>query len=156
MSSGGKRTDYYAGAFVAVIGAGAALISSHYRVGTLTSMGPGFFPVALGVLLAVMGVFIAMAASDMPTPTSPAHGPDKVGWDVRGWVCIIGAPLVFIFLAENVGFLPACFAAVLIAAAGDRTATVKASVLLAAGMTAFAIILFVYILHIEIPIIRGF
>ena len=55
MSSGGRRTDYYAGALVAVIGAGAAFVSSHYRVGTLTSMGPGFFPVALGVLLAVMG-----------------------------------------------------------------------------------------------------
>ena len=156
MSSGGRRTDYYAGALVAVIGAGAAFVSSHYRVGTLTSMGPGFFPVALGVLLAVMGGFIAMAASDAPTPTSLAHGPEKVGWDVRGWVCIVGAPLMFIFLAENAGFLPACFAAVLIAAAGDRTATLKASVLLAAGMTGFAIILFVYILHIEIPIIRGF
>lgn len=155
MSSAGRRIDYYAGALVALIGAGAALISVRYRVGTLTSMGPGFFPVALGVLLVILGVMIAMAASDAPQETSPAHGPDKTGWDVRGWVCIIGAPLVFIFLADTIGFLPASFSAVLIAALGDRTATLKSSVLLAAGMTAFAILLFVYILHLEIPIIRG-
>jgi hypothetical protein len=37
---------------------------------------------------------------------------------------------------------------------GDRSATLKGSVALAAGMTIFALILFVYILHVEIPIVR--
>lgn len=156
MRSAARRIDYYAGALCAIIGAGAALMSWQYRVGTLTSMGPGFFPVMLGVLLAVLGVMIAMSASDTPDATSPAHGPEKVGWDIRGWACIIGAPLMFILLADTVGFLPAAFFAVLISAFGDKTATLKASVLLASGMTAFAIILFVYILHVEIPIIKGF
>lgn len=152
----GRRTDYYAGALVAVIGAGAAFIASHYRVGTLTSMGPGFFPVALGVLLVILGALIAMTASDGTTDSAfPTHGHDKEGFDLRGWVCIIAAPLAFIFLAETAGFLVAAFSAVLIAAAGDRTATLKGSLALAAGMTAFAVVLFIYILQVEIPIIKG-
>jgi hypothetical protein len=142
---------------VALIGAGAAFICSRYRFGSLTSMGPGFFPTVLGVLLVILGVMIAMTASESEAPTAfPTHGHDTpAGFDFRGWACIIAAPLAFIFLAESVGFLVAAFSAVLIAAAGDRTATLKASVLLAAGVTAFAIVLFINILHVEIPIFRG-
>ena len=156
METSVKRTDYVAGALMVLVGAGAIYVCSSYRMGTLTSMGPGFFPTVLGALLIILGIAIAVTQSEPENAALAAlQHHSSSGWDFRGWACIILAPIAFILLAENAGFLPACFAAVLIAAAGDRTATVKASVLLAAGMTAFAIILFVYILHIEIPIIRG-
>ena len=54
-----KRRDLYAGGLVFLIGSGAAIIGSKYTIGSLTKMGPGFFPAALGVVLAIMGVLAA-------------------------------------------------------------------------------------------------
>ena len=156
MESSRKKTDYIAGALMVLIGAGAVYVCSHYRMGTLTSMGPGFFPTLLGVLLILLGIAIAAVGtagqSDSPIASLQHHTSDR--FDLRGWACIISSPIAFILLAEHLGFLAASFFSVLIAAVGDRSATLKGSVALAAGMTIFALILFVYILHVEIPIVR--
>ena len=156
MAATGKQTDYLAGAVMVVIGAGAVYTCAQYRLGTLTSMGPGFFPTMLGVILILLGLAIALVGTGQTEETPMAvlkhHASDR--FDLRGWACIISAPIAFILLAEHLGFLAASFSSVLIAAAGDKTATIKGSLALAAGMTAFALVLFVYILHIEIPIVR--
>ncbi len=156
MGSVSKTTDYLAGALMVLIGAGAVYVCSHYRMGTLTSMGPGFFPTLLGVLLILLGIAIAAVgsagASTSPIAGLQHHTTDR--FDLRGWTCIIASPIAFIFLAEHVGFLAASFFSVFIAAVGDRSATLKGSVALATGMTVFALVLFIYILHVEIPIVR--
>jgi len=54
--------DYYAGSLMLVIGAVTVWQGAGYRFGSLTRMGPGFFPVALGVLLALLGIAIAIGA----------------------------------------------------------------------------------------------
>jgi hypothetical protein len=156
METSSRKTDYLAGALMVVIGAGAVYVCSHYRLGTLTSMGPGFFPILLGVLLILLGLAIALVGSagaeESPLSALKHHASDR--FDLRGWACIISAPIAFILLAEHLGFLAASFSSVFIAAVGDRTATLKGSILLATGMTIFALVLFVYILHVEIPIVR--
>ncbi|MDB5650867.1 MAG: tripartite tricarboxylate transporter TctB [Hyphomicrobiales bacterium] len=159
MISDGRR-DYYAGTLMILIGVGAAYLGSTYQVGTLTRMGPGYFPLVLGVLLTFLGILIALSArrSAAEEPAGlieslhsvPAH-PD---W--RGWSCVIGSVVSFIVLAEYAGLLPATFACVFIGAMGDRTATLKVSALLASGISVFALVLFAYILHVQIPIVRGF
>src|SRR5436853_136700 len=138
-----------------VMGLSAAYIGSTYNLGTLTKMGPGFFPACLGVLMAFMGVLIALAnarAAGAPMAVDPHHGIAAVP-DWRGWACICGAVIGFIVLAEYAGLLPATFFCVFIAALGDRSATLKASALLAAGITAFGLVLFSYVLRVQIPVI---
>ena len=56
------KKDYYGGALLVVIGLAAVYAGIGYRVGELAHMGPGFFPVALGGLLALTGLLIALAA----------------------------------------------------------------------------------------------
>jgi hypothetical protein len=60
MSGGiGKPRDLAAGVAFAAFGAATVVIGSRYRLGDLTSMGPGYFPSILGVgLLAIGGVLI--------------------------------------------------------------------------------------------------
>src|SRR5450830_1232425 len=50
--------DYYGGGLMLLFGLGAAFQGQQYHIGNLGSMGPGFFPVALGVLLALTGAAI--------------------------------------------------------------------------------------------------
>ena len=66
MTRFGRHRDYYAGALMALIGAGAIVEGRSYGVGSLTSMGSGFFPVALGVGLVLMGVLMAAVHSAAP------------------------------------------------------------------------------------------
>jgi hypothetical protein len=153
-----KRREYYAGGLLVLVGGATAYIGSGYQVGTLTRMGPGFFPTCLGVLLAFMGILVALAAINTkpaaPAPVDVMHSmPSHPDW--RGWGCILGSVIAFIILAEYAGLLFATFFCVFIACCGDRTATLKGSLALSAGITVFGLILFSYVLRVQIPVIRG-
>jgi putative Ca2+/H+ antiporter (TMEM165/GDT1 family) len=147
------RRDYYAGALMVLIGGGAAYVGSHYQMGSLTRMGPGYFPTVLGVILAFIGVIIAGSAAS--APASPTVEAPAVRPDWRGWLCITGAALLFIALARYAGLVAATFVCVFVAALGDRENNWKESALLAAGITVFGVLLFAFVLHVQIPIFGG-
>ena len=157
-----RRRDVYAGLLMALLGAGTAVMGTRYEIGTLTSMGPGFFPLVLGVLMIGVGVLIAGTAKSGQTApgASTQHGilahDISGGPDWRGWGCIIGAVISFIVLAKFAGLLPAIFACVFIGCWGDRGATLRGSIALASGVSVFGIVLFWYFLQVQIPIIQGF
>ena len=103
-----------------------------YGMGSLRQMGSGFFPVVLGVLmaldraalLATAGRAAAGAAAEPPAETAHLAGP-LVQW--RGWLCIIAGVLSFVVLGEHGGLVPASFVSVFIAALGDRANSVRAA-----------------------------
>jgi uncharacterized membrane protein YhdT len=148
------KRDYYAGAMMLVLGVGAAIIGSGYKIGTLARMGPGFMPVMLGVTLAFMGLLIAGTALASSEPDDAKFMPDNPQW--FGWFCIIAGPILFIILGEYGGMIPAVFACVFVCALGDKTGTYKSSAILAFGVTVFGVLLFHYFLGIPFPLLRGF
>ena len=143
-----QHRDYYAGALVMLLGAGAAMIGSRYEIGSLRRMGPGFFPTILGVLLAFIGVAIAGTAS-FSAPSAETETSMRPDW--RGWFCIVAAAGLFILLAAHAGLVPATLACVFVAALGDRTNRWKEALLLAIGVTFCGTLLFSYVLRIQIP-----
>ncbi len=122
------KRDYYAGGLMIVLGAGAAVIGTGYKFGTLARMGPGFMPVVLGIALAFMGILIAGTALTSSEPDDSKILPDNPQW--FGWACIIAGPILFILLGNYAGMVPAVFACVFVCALGDKTATYKSSALL--------------------------
>jgi hypothetical protein len=73
-----------------VVGIAFAWGASSYTIGTGARMGPGYFPLALGVLLAFLGGIITFKALVVETPDG-----DKMG--SFAW-----RPLIFIILANLV------------------------------------------------------
>jgi Tripartite tricarboxylate transporter TctB family len=146
-----RRADYYAGGLVMLLGAGAAYTGSRYEIGTLTKMGPGFFPTVLGVLMALIGVLIAGAATIGGTAENTHAASAPPDW--RGWICIIAGAGLFILFAAHGGLLLATLSCVFVAAMGDRTNTWKQALTLAIGVTAFGVIVFAYGLKVQIPIV---
>src|SRR5579862_4129149 len=144
-----QNRDYYAGALVMLLGAGAAVVGSRYDIGTLRRMGPGFFPTVLGILLAFIGVLIAGSAS---LNASASDGEVALKPDWRGWFCIIAGAALFIALAAHAGLVPATLACVFVAAMGDRSNRWIEALLLATGVTIFGTILFYYVLRVQIPL----
>jgi len=147
-----KKRDFYAGGIMTLLGAAVALDSMTYSLGTLTHMGPGMFPLMLGITLTFIGVLILGTAMVTPLTDNENILPKDREW--FAWGCILAGPIAFIILGEFFGLVPATFACVLIPALGDRTATLKGSLMLAAGVTFFGVLLFVYILKIPFPMFR--
>ena len=141
--------DYYAGALVALVGAGVAVQSSLYEIGSLTAIGPGFFPMVMGTVLALCGIVIAVNAGIGGEDDHDAIVVERGDW--RGWLCIVGGLACFIVLAKSVGLFPATFACVFVSALGDRTTTLRAAATLAFGIATFGVLLFYYGLKIQLP-----
>jgi hypothetical protein len=147
------KRDYQAGGLMLLLGVGAAVTGSGYKLGSLAKMGPGFMPVMLGIVLAFLGVLIAGTALGSPETVDEKFLPDNPQW--FGWLCILGGPVLFIILGQVGGMIPAVFACVFVCALGDKTATYKSSAVLAAGVTVFGVLLFHYLLRIPFPLLRG-
>jgi uncharacterized membrane protein YhdT len=135
------------------IGVGAIAAGKSYGVGTLDRIGPGLFPIALGALLAIVGVLIAGAAVASRREVEPG-GSDDPQWGA--WICIIAGPILFIVLGIYAGMIPAVFACVFVCSLGDDTATLKESLSLSAIMTILGVALFHYLLRVPLPLLYGF
>lgn len=143
------KRDYFGGALMVLIGFITANEGRTYELGTLQRMGPGYFPVALGVLLIFLGLLIAGTAS-----TGSNEGVEELPHtEWRGWIAIIAGPAAFILLGQYFGLLPATFACVFISALGDRQMTFKAAAVLSACVAVFGVLLFSYGLKISMPIL---
>ena len=149
--------DHVGGALLVVTGLAVAVAATGYGIGTLQQPGSGFFPGVLGVLLALVGAALlastrrARDGGAVEAPAEMAHlaGP-VVQW--RGWLCIVGGALAFAALGEHGGLVPASFASVFIAAMGDRGNTWRSAAALAALMTALAVVVFHFGLHMLLPL----
>lgn len=137
-----------------LLGLGTLAEGSTYRLGTLRQMGPGYFPVMLGVAMTIVGVLIALSATQPSMEDSHDENtiPETPQW--RGWFCIVAGPVLFIIFGAYFGLLPATFSCVFVSALGDRTATLKQATILATGITIGGIVLFVYLLGVTFPILR--
>jgi heme A synthase len=159
-----SRREFAAGGLMAALGLFIALKGAGYRAGTLMHMGPGFLPTALGVLLVILGIAIAVPglkkSSAPPSAAIPAlpgeHGenqnivPDSPQW--FAWGCIVASPVAFIFFGRYFGMAPGTFACVFIAALGDKAATWRGTFILATVVTVFGVGLFSYFLQVPMPI----
>jgi hypothetical protein len=156
MISASKR-DYYAGALIALIGAGAAFEGSTLGIGSLAQMESGFFPTVIGVGMILVGAAIAVTGGAAGPVTTGLEDPHHVeaAMDWRGWIAIIAGVVLFMALCEYAGLLPAIFACVFVSAMGSTTTTWKEALVLALCVTVFGIVLFSYGLQIQIPILRG-
>ncbi|MGN6528171.1 MAG: tripartite tricarboxylate transporter TctB family protein [Burkholderiaceae bacterium] len=157
------RKDHAGGALLVAAGIAVVAASLGYGVGSLRQMGSGYFPLALGVVMALMGAVLLATTPWRDAPQPPpddalpggehAHLAGPV-WQPRGWLCIVGALGAFVVLGDHGGLVPASFASVFIAALGDRRNGPRDAALLAAGMTAFGVIVFHYGLHLLLPLFQ--
>lgn len=144
------KRDYYGGALMVLLGLIAAHDGTRYPLGTLRHMGPGYFPIVLGILLIILGIMIAGNAAGAPRTEDDTI---KIEPQWRGWTCIVAGPTLFVLVGRYAGMLPATFACVFISALGDRATTLKGATILAAVVTAFGVVLFHYLLKIPMPVL---
>jgi hypothetical protein len=92
---------------------------------------------------------IATSRQPDELPESVRQAPE---W--RGWLCISGSIAAFVVLGFHGGLVPATFAVVFISAMGDRDNSAIASAVLAAVMTVVCVVIFHWLLHMQLPLFR--
>jgi Tripartite tricarboxylate transporter TctB family len=142
--------DYYGGGLMMLIGLAAVVQGRTYNVGTMSKMGSGFFPVALGVLLILAGAATALTAKR----AAPVGIEKHLAPEWRGWSCITLSIVAFIVLGRYGGLLPATFAIVFISAMGDRQNTVRQALILSLAMSTVAIAVFWWALQMQFALFR--
>lgn len=84
-----SEQDFYAGLMFAAVGVAFAIGATNYNLGTGARMGPGYFPLGLGVILTALGIII------MLTGVAGKQGPKMGKVSLRPMFCIIGANVLF-------------------------------------------------------------
>lgn len=131
-----------------VIGVVAMIMARSYKIGTASAMGPGFFPLMVGAVIALAGVAIIAQARFEPDAASREQ--PKAEW--RGWACIVCSLIAFIVLGQYAGLLPATFAAVFISALGDRSNSWRSALLLSLAICLVAVVVFWWLLQVQFPL----
>ena len=148
------KRDFYAGGLMVLFGLFAALNGPRYTLGTLMHMGPGFMPTALGVILVLLGITIAVNAATAKEGEAAEEGilPEHPEW--LAWGCILASPLAFILFGKFGGMIPGTFMCVFVAGLGDRDMTWRGAAVVAAGVTFLGVMLFHYLLKIPMPVLK--
>ena len=144
-----NNRDLIAGLLFIVLGALATVLARDYPFGTTMRMGPGYFPTMLGGILLVFGATILLRG---------IRSGEKVKgeWGVRPLAWITLSIVLFGFLLDRVGMVPATVVTLFAAAAAGREFRLKEVLLLAIVMTAFSVAVFSYGLKLPYPLVGSY
>lgn len=135
--------DILGGLFLICLGLFAAFYAQRYELGSLQRMGPGYFPVALGVILAILGVFVLVPA--LFRQGTKIH----IQWKSLIWV--IASLVVFAALLDVLGLI---ITSVLTVIAGSMASdlTWKPKLILAACVALITYVIFSFGLGMLMPV----
>ena len=144
-----NNRDFLAGLLFVVLGGLAVALARGYPIGSTMRMGPGYFPTVLGGILLLFGVYVLLRGV--------RSGDEVKGeWGYRPLALISLSIVMFGFLLDRVGMVPAIVATLFAAAAAGREFRFKEVLLLAVVLTAFSVAVFRYGLKLPYPLLGGY
>jgi hypothetical protein len=151
-----SQKDFFSGLLFITVGVAFAIGANGYTVGTGARMGPGYFPLLLGILLAVLGVAITFNAMVLETPDG-----DKIGaWAWKPLFFIIAANLVFGLMLGGLpsiklpamGMIVGIYALTFIASLAGEEFNLKAVAILATVLAVISYMAFIVLLKLQFPV----
>ena len=151
-----SQKDFFSGLMFAIIGGGFAWGATNYSIGTGARMGPGYFPLLLGILLAVLGAFTVFYSLIEHTEDG-----DKIGtfaW--RPIIYILGANVIFGILLAGLprlglppmGLIAAIYALTIIASKAGDIFKFKEVFMLATFLSVLSYLAFIKLLNLQMPV----
>lgn len=145
-----RNREVQSGALLLLVAAFFLITGRGYEFGTFDMMGPGFVPLSLAALMAVLGAALIMWGARAATPedTNPF-----AGFAVRPTVLVLGAIGLFALALPYLGYLIACALLVLVgglAAPDRRLVEVMVSAVLIPAITG---LVFIVVLGLPMPLL---
>ncbi|MGB3068277.1 MAG: tripartite tricarboxylate transporter TctB family protein [Ottowia sp.] len=141
----------------ATVGAAFAIGAFEYTVGSAARMGPGYFPLMVGVLLTVLGLAVTVSALGA-RPGGDGDPVGKIAWKPLGFV--IGANLVFGVLLAGLrsidlpamGLIVAVYALVVMSCKAGSTFSLKSALMLATILAVGSYLIFILGLKLQFQV----
>jgi hypothetical protein len=145
----GRNRDFWAGLMFFAFGTVAIFVARDYPFGRLLRMGSGYFPTLMGAILVLLGIYI-MGKGLLRSEKIPGN------WSGRAFILLPLMILVFGFLIERAGFIPALAVLAFGSAAASREFRWGEVLLLAAFLTVLCVALFIWGLGLPYPLFKSF
>jgi hypothetical protein len=156
-----SQKDFVSGLMFTAVGIAFAVGATNFDIGSAARMGPGYFPLLLGIVLALLGLVVTLQSFGRP------KGGDDGSIGAIAW-----RPLVFILLANLVfgvllvglpsiglppfGLIVAIYALVIVSGYARPNHKVKESIVLATVLAVGSYGAFVYALNLQFPVLPWF
>lgn len=148
-----SQKDFFSGLLFMAIGIAFALGATRYNVGTGARMGPGYFPLMLGILMAVLGAVIIFNSLIIETEDG-----EKIGsWAWKPLFFILAANLVFGVLLGGLpsinvpamGMIAGIYALTFIASLAGEKYSFKENLILATILAVMCYLGFIVLLKLQ-------
>jgi hypothetical protein len=140
--------DFYAGLLFLFFGAVATWFARDYTMGSAVRMGPGYFPMVLGVLLLVLGA--VTCATGLALRGEPIER-----LRARPLFLILASVGVFAIAIEAAGIVVSTVLTVLLAAAASNESRVREVAILVVVLLGIAVGVFTYALGLPFKVFPG-
>jgi hypothetical protein len=138
--------DVLAGSIFVVIGGAFAVGALSYGLGTPLRMGPGFFPLMVGAIVAALGLGIVVKG--LIAGEVPAFG--TIPW--RAVAAIVLALVFFGFTVRRLGFIPTSAVTAFLTTLASSKVRLLTAAAVAVGLTLASTLIFVVGLQLRIPL----
>jgi hypothetical protein len=155
-----SQKDFWAGLMFMVSGIAFAWGATNYTIGEGSRMGPGYFPLMLGILLTLIGLFVAFEALVVETEDGEKIG--KWAWkplffiifaNLVFGVCLGGLPKIGI---PAMGLIVGIYALTFIASLAGDEFNAKAVAILATFLAILSYLAFIVLLKLQFPVWPSF
>ncbi|HWL59248.1 MAG TPA: tripartite tricarboxylate transporter TctB family protein [Paracoccus sp. (in: a-proteobacteria)] len=141
----GDRPDLLTAAIFIGLGALGLFLARGLDFGTPSMMGPAFLPRIVSVLLIAIGAVVGLSALGRPAVAIEAVR-------LRPVIVITLSIVVFAYAATHLGFVIASFWLIIAGSLADPGGRWWHTLALAAGLTIFGALVFVYGLGVQVPL----
>ena len=151
-----SQKDFFSGLMFIVVGAAFALGASTYSIGTGARMGPGYFPLVLGVLLAIIGIAVTFTSLVVETEDGDKVG--KFAWKPLFFIisanlvfgaCIGGLPMIGL---KPLGLIVGIYLLTYIASHAGDEHKFKEVAVLATVLALLSYVAFIILLKLQFPV----
>jgi hypothetical protein len=142
-----NHRDVATGFLYLVLGSAFAIGALNYPLGTTTRLGPGLFPLSLGILLALCGAFVAFSGF---RPSAEEERIDR--WHLRPFLLILAAGALFGLLLPTAGLIIAIIVLVAVASFADPEMTFGVMIANALGLALASYLIFIFALGLVLPV----
>ena len=155
-----SQKDFFSGLMFLATGIAFAWGATTYNIGAGARMGPGYFPLVLGILLAAIGAFTVFEALVVETQDGEPVG--SIAWRPLGY--IIGSNVVFGILLGGVprlgipsfGLIVGIYALTFVAAKAGDEFKFKEVIVLATILAIGSYLAFIVLLKLQFPVWPSF
>ena len=155
-----SQKDFFAGLMFLAIGVAFAWGATNYTIGEGARMGPGYFPLMLGILLGLIGLFKVLEAMVVETEDGEKIG--NFAWkplffiifsNIVFGICIGGIPKLGI---PAMGLIVGIYALTFIASMAGEEHKNKEVIFLATFLAILSYLAFIVLLKLQFPVWPSF